>query len=44
MSAAADTDVQILDGFTALENIDISGDSEITATVSSAAVSDVCIY
>ena len=43
VSAAADTDVQILDGFTALENIDISGDSEITATVSSAAVSDVWI-
>ena len=44
VSAGADTDVQILDGFTALENIDISGDSEITATVSSAAVSDVYAY
>ena len=44
VSAAADTDVQILDGFTALENIDISGDSEITATVSSAAVSDIVTY
>ena len=43
VSAGADTDVQILDGFTALENIDLSGDSEITATVSSTAVGVICI-
>lgn len=43
VSASADTDVQILDGFTALKNIDLSGDSDITATVSSAATSPISI-
>ena len=38
VSASADTDVQILDGFTALGNINLSGDSEVTATISSEAV------